>query len=179
MPAGVAAPTMDTRPKRELPMLCTHTCPSLPSQEALTDAGRAKPYSSEVLESHPSPFDTSTHVWLRGTQATRRGGSENPHFPAPQAPKHCRPRHQEPGEARGELLKAHLTAMRPLATLHPAPNPPTGPSAKCLALGTRGGKRALAQGQTPKCPVTPQATSQVVIPSTGLLRGQEGGEGGS
>lgn len=152
MPAGVAAPTMDTRAKRELPVLCTHTCPSLPSQEALTDAGRAKPYSSEVLESHPSPFVTSTHVRLRGTQTRRRGSRETPHFPAPQAPKHCRPWHQELGEARGELLEAHLTATRPLATLHPVPNPPTGPSAKCLALGTRGGKKGSCPGPDPKVP---------------------------
>ena len=116
-------------------MLCTHTCPSLPSQEALTDAGRAKPYSSKVLESHPSPFVTSTHVRLRGTQVTRRGSRENPHFPAPQAPKHCRPRHRELGEARGELLEAHLTAMRSLATLRPAPNPPH--QAQCKVLGSR------------------------------------------
>ena len=48
---------------------CTHTCASLPSQEALTDAGSAKPYSSKALETHPSPFVTSTHAQLRGTQA--------------------------------------------------------------------------------------------------------------
>ena len=48
---------------------CTHTCSSLPSQEALTDAGSAKPYSSKALETHPSPLVTSTHAQLRGTQA--------------------------------------------------------------------------------------------------------------
>ena len=55
--------------------------------------------------------------------ATRRGSRENPHFPARRAPEHRRHWHQELGEAGGELLVAHLTAVRHLATLHPAPGP--------------------------------------------------------
>lgn len=69
MPAGVAAPLADTGQNSNLPMLCSPTCSSLPSQGVLRAAGSSKAYSRKALKTCPSLLVTSTHAQLRMTQA--------------------------------------------------------------------------------------------------------------